>query len=77
MNELGLRMLGYYRYYRVWLENSLSHYEGVYHCRGGSEQRNRLWSVTTHMEVTSRYVKDNWRVKILCSRWLYPFLKLV
>jgi len=25
---------------------------------GGSEYRNRLWSVTTHMEAMGRYMKE-------------------
>jgi len=54
---------------------------------GGSEYRNRLWRVTTHMEATGAYVKGDRahvgvshgmvEVKILCFRWLSPLLKLV
>jgi len=38
---------------KVWLENSLSHLEGGWQGRGGSEYRNRLWRVTyTRIHIT-------------------------
>jgi len=43
----------------------------------GSEYRNRLWRVTTHMETMGRYVKEKGHIKLLCFRWLSLFLKLV
>jgi hypothetical protein len=53
----------------------------------GSMNRNRLWRVTTQMEVTGAHVKDMGarvgvsrgmvQVTLRCFRWLSPFLKLV
>jgi hypothetical protein len=50
------------------------------------EYRNRLWRVTTHMDATGGNVKEIGHVgvshgmvevKLLCFRWLSPFLKLM
>jgi hypothetical protein len=57
-NELGLRNVRVFKREKVWLENSLSQYEGWRQGGGGSEYRNRLWRVTTHIEVTGGYVKE-------------------
>jgi len=57
--------VGVFIWEKVWLENSLSQSEGGWQDRGGSEQKNRLWRVTTHMEATGAYVKEKQRM----SRW--------
>jgi len=53
---------------KVWLENSLSEYEGGWQGGGGSKYRNGLWRVTTHMEAMGTYVKEighmsGWAIK--------------
>jgi hypothetical protein len=42
----------------------------------GSEYRNRLWRVTTHMVATAG-MRRRGHVKLLCFMWLSLFLKLV
>ena len=59
-NKPGLRNAGVFKQENVWLKNSLSQQEGD--GRGGSEYRKRLWRVMTHIEATSRNVKEIGRV---------------
>jgi len=53
-----LRNDGVFTQEKVWFKNSLSQQEGGGQSRGGSEYRNRLWKVTTHVEATGGYVKE-------------------
>jgi len=59
---LSLRNDGVFIRENIWLENNLSIQEGGWQGRGGSEYRNSLWRVTTHMEATVAYVKELGRV---------------
>jgi hypothetical protein len=54
---------------KVWLENGLNQYEGEWQGIGGSEYRNRLWRVTTHMEATGGYVKEIGRLSGWTMGW--------